>query len=98
MGGKSWRRLNVYRCKACSQWHIGRSNSYDAAPKQPKGPTPGELRRAEKRAAEKAAKQAQFADYTDNLRICKILIDRELARMEAMGIKPLPVTKAEERV
>jgi hypothetical protein len=87
-GGKSWRRLNVYRCKACSLWHIGRANSYHAAPKTPKGPTPGDLRRAARKAAAKAAKATMYADYTDTLRICKILADRQIALYEALGIKP----------
>lgn len=99
-GGKSWKRLNVYRCKNCSMWHLGRANSYSAAKPQP-GPkllTAGQLRRAERKAAEKAAHQALYADYADTLRICKILADRNMALYEALGVKPLPFTKPEARV
>ncbi len=85
--------LRVYVCQRCGLYHVGHQKSKYApkllaAPKQPKQPTPGELRRAEKRAAAKAAKATMFADYTDNLRIAKILIDRELARYAALGVKP----------
>ncbi|HUC30021.1 MAG TPA: hypothetical protein VMR80_10570 [Candidatus Acidoferrum sp.] len=81
-------------------WHLGRANSYEAAPKQP-GPKPltaGQQRRAEKKAAEKAAHQALYADYVDTLRICRLLADRQMALYAALGVKPLPVTKPEERV
>jgi hypothetical protein len=89
-------RLVCYHCRVCGLWHLGHSRRKPqpaaAAPKKVKGPTPGELRRAAKRAAEKAAKQALFADYQDTLRICKILADRQFALYAALGIKPRTTT------
>ena len=88
--------LRVYVCHRCGLYHVGHQRSKYvpkqlAAPKQPKGPTPGELRRAEKRKAAKEAKQQMFADYHDTLRICKILADRQIALYELLGIKPRAV-------
>jgi hypothetical protein len=84
--------LVCYTCRDCGKWHVGhlRNMAQPVAPKpkKVKGPTPGQQRRAERKAAEKAAKQKLFADYTENLQIAKILIDRELARYAALGIKP----------
>ncbi len=59
--------------------------------------TPGQQRRAERKAAERAVHDKLFADYTDTLRICKILVDRELARYAALGIKPRTVEHNNER-
>lgn len=94
-GSQGLKHLNVYKCPCGEGWCVGRAwrgkreaQAAQPAAKKPKGPTPGQLRRAERKAVEKAAKQAQFADYTDNLRIAKILIDRELARYAALGMKP----------
>jgi|SRR5215469_15795599 len=87
-GGKSYKRLNAYKCQCCGLWHLGRANEVFAPPV--KGPTAGELRRAEKRKAkrdaERAAHDALYADYTDTLRICRMLVDREISRMEALGV------------
>lgn len=84
--------LVCYTCRDCGHWHVGhlRSRPQPAAatPKKVKGPTPGQQRRAAKKLAEKQAKQKMFADYHENLQIAKILIDRELARYAALGIKP----------
>lgn len=47
--GKSWKRLNVYRCPDCQRWHIGRSSKPPVKPAPPENaqrvPSTGELRR-----------------------------------------------------
>ena len=58
-GNKSWRRLNVYVCRSCGYFHVGRANQKPFT-KQPKPPSPGELRRKakhEQKALEKTAKR-----------------------------------------
>lgn len=58
-GNRSWRRLNVYVCRACGYFHVGRANQKPFTKRQ-KAPTPGELRRKakhEQKAAEKTAKR-----------------------------------------
>jgi len=94
-GSQGLKHLNAYQCPCGEGWCVGRKwrskrETEAAQPKAAPEPklTAGQQRRSAKRAAEKAAKQAMFADYTDNLRICQILIDRELTRMAALGIKP----------
>ncbi len=94
-GSTGLKHLNVYQCEECAGWHVGRAwrgkreaQAAQPAAKKAKGPTPGQQRRAATKAAEKAAKQQMYADYTDNLRIMRIMTDREIARMEALGYKP----------
>jgi hypothetical protein len=53
-----------------------------------KPPTPGQQRRAAKKAAEKADRQALYQDYHDTLVFCQRLTDNEIARMIALGAKP----------
>lgn len=76
-------------CTKCSMWHLGRANHYPKTVPV-KGPTPGELRRAAarkaKRDADRAKHDAMYADYAYTLRICRTLVDREIARMEALGV------------
>src|SRR5689334_22337660 len=47
LGGKSWKRLNVFRCG--NHWHIGRANQRPAKRRKPapapKPPSTGALRR-----------------------------------------------------
>lgn len=47
LGGKSWKRLNVFRCG--NHWHVGRSNKLPANYRKPapalKPPSTGDLRR-----------------------------------------------------
>ena len=88
------KQLVVYNCRDCGLWHVGhlrRRLTNQPAPPRPKPavkpPTPGQLRRAARKAEERAKHDAFYADYAENLRICKILMDREFARMEALGIK-----------
>jgi hypothetical protein len=89
------KQLVVYNCRDCGLWHVGhlrRRLLNQPAPRVPapkpavKTPTPGQLRRAAAKAAAKAAHDAMFADYTDTLRIARILADREIARLEALGV------------
>jgi hypothetical protein len=97
-GGHGIKHLNVYECPCGEGWCVGRAwrAKREAQVVQPKaepatGLSPGQQRRAAKKAAEKAAKQQMYADYTDTLRICKILADRNMALYEALGIKPRAV-------
>lgn len=94
-GGHGIKHLNVYECPCGTGWCVGRAwrskrETEAAQPKSAPGPklTAGQQRRAAKKAEAKAAKQQMFADYTDTLRICKILADRQIALYEALGIKP----------
>jgi hypothetical protein len=94
-GSHGLKYLNVYECPCGQGWCVGRAyrSRREAQAMQPAAPkgkrqTPGQQRRAAKKAAEKAAKQALFADYQDTLRICKILADRQFALYAALGIKP----------
>lgn len=104
-GGKGIKHLNVFSCQECGGWHVGRSRrgyrerlaSMPKAELASKPLTPGQQRRAERKAAERAVHDKLFADYTDTLRICKILVDRELARYAALGIKPRTVEHNNER-
>jgi hypothetical protein len=83
-------RLVCYTCRDCGNWHVGhlRRITQQAAPvpKQVKGPKPGQLRRAAAKAAEKVAKQELYADWTETLRFVRLMADREIARMEALGV------------
>lgn len=54
--GKSWKRLHVWSCG--NHWHLGRANQRPFRKEQPKGPTPGELRRKEKHEAKVADRAA----------------------------------------
>ena len=97
-GSQGLKHLNVYKCPCGEGWCVGRAwrGKREAQAVQPKaspGPklTPGQQRRAAAKATEKAAKVAMYADYTDMLRICRIMTDREIARMEALGYKPRTV-------
>lgn len=102
-GGHGLKHLNVYECPCGEGWCVGRAwrskreaeTAQPAAP-APKQPTAGQLRRAEKRAAEKAAKLQLYADYTETLHICRMMVDREIARMEAAGLRPRKRTRALE--
>jgi len=92
-GGHGIRHLNAYECPCGNGWCVGRAwrskrevEAAQPAVPTPKQPTAGQLRRAEKRAAEKAAKQQLYADYTETLHICRMMVDREIARMEALGV------------
>jgi hypothetical protein len=95
-GGKELRHLGIYRCSCGAGWCVGRSwktrRAMEAAQPKPDKTTnrlsSGQQRRMEKHAAEKAARQAMYADYHQTLQFCKMLVDRELARYEALGIKP----------
>jgi hypothetical protein len=53
--GKSWKRLNSYKCRWCSGWHIGRANSLPARKTVPTPaiPSTGQLRRKLKRITQK---------------------------------------------
>jgi hypothetical protein len=87
-------RLVCYKCRDCGKWHLGhlrRIAQAALAPKPPKGPTPGELRRAAKRAAEKAERQKFYQDYHNTLVFCQQLTDNEIARMIALGATPRTV-------
>jgi hypothetical protein len=91
-GSHGLKHLNVYQCPCGNGFCVGRawrgkreSEAAQPAAPAPKQPTAGQLRRAEKRAAEKAAKQQLYADYTETLHICRMMVDREIARMEAAG-------------
>jgi hypothetical protein len=87
-GGKSWRRLNAYQCRTCRLWHLGRADT-GAFPKkivQPPKQSPGKLRRQAAKEADHAQRQAFYADYHHTLSFCKMLVDREIARMEALGV------------
>ena len=86
-------RLVCYICRDCGKWHLGHMRRKQrATPKPVKQLTPGQLARKERKAAEReahrAARRVLFADYIENLNICKVLIDRELARYAAAGIRP----------
>jgi len=98
-GGTSYKRLNVYRCQQCGLFHLGRGNKlvvHKPAP-APKPPTPGQQRRQQARQSAQAARQAFFADYRQTLEFCRILIDREIARYEALGIPKRKVVQEAER-
>src|SRR5258706_10581634 len=79
-------RLTVYTCNHCGKFHLGHLRrkpvTVQAAPPV-KQPTPGDLRRAEKRAAKadarKAARAAWYADWSDTLRHIEWLIARDFA-------------------
>ena len=91
-------RFVCYVCRDCGLWHVGhlRSSLIEkpaAAPKQPKGPTPGEQRRAAAKAAEKAERQKFYQDYHDTLVFCRQLTDRRMAELVALGAKPRTVSK-----
>jgi hypothetical protein len=99
-GSHGLKHLNVYECPCKGGWCVGRAwrSKREAQAVQPKaepstGLTSGQQRRAAKKAAEKADRQAQFADYHQTLQFCKMLVDRELARYEALGIKPRALMK-----
>jgi hypothetical protein len=97
-GGQRLRSLNVYQCPCGGGWCVGRDGRDAAAARRQRDArlaiaplpqttlTPGQQRRAEKRAAEKAEHDALYADYHQSLLICRMLTDREIARMEALGI------------
>jgi hypothetical protein len=94
-GSHGLKHLNVYKCPCGEGWCVGRAwrSAREAQAVQPKaepatGLTPGQQRRAAKKAEEKAQRQAQFGDYHQTLQFCKMLVDRELARYAALGIKP----------
>lgn len=99
-GGHGIKHLNVYECPCGQGWCVGRSYrskrealaAQPAAP-APKQPTAGQLRRAEKRAAEKAAKQQMYQDYHDTLVFCRQLTDARMAELVALGAKPRTVAK-----
>lgn len=84
-------RLVTYQCHRCGIWHLGHARKTVAAINKPaapevKQPKPGQLRRRAAKEAEKAARQAFYADHHQTLQFCKMLVDREIARMEALGV------------
>src|SRR6266849_2033998 len=90
--GKSWKRLNIYRCRLCGNWHVGhakeklpdwrKERQEQQAAQQPKHLTEGQARRKAEHERKKAERHAQraklFEDYAENLRYCDILLAREL--------------------
>jgi hypothetical protein len=97
-GGHGIKHLNAYECPCGGGWCVGRAwrskreaeAAEPAAPAAPapKQPTPGQQRRADKKAAEKLVRQEFFRDYHETLLFCRMLVERETARYEALGIKP----------
>lgn len=91
--GKSWKRLNVFLCRACTQWHVGHAKQswpekQSAAPAaQPL--TAGQLRRKEEHERKEAARHQQraqaFADYRENMDYARYLLNRELAATAKAG-------------
>ena len=97
-GSHGLKYLNVYACPCGEGWCVGRSwrgkrETQAAQPAAPKQPTPGQLRRAEKRKAEKEAHQKLYQDHHDTLEICRQLTEREIARMIALGAKPRTIQR-----
>lgn len=97
-GSQGLKHLNVYKCPCGEGWCVGRAwrskreaQARQPAAKKPKGPTPGQLRRAERKAAEKAVKAKLYQDYHDTLVYCHRLTAKEIARMIALGAKPRTV-------
>jgi hypothetical protein len=95
-GSQGLKHLNVYQCPCGEGWCVGRAwrgkrEAQAAQPKATTGLTPGELRRAAKRAAERAEHQKLYQDYHDTLVHCQRLTDHEIARMIALGAKPRSV-------
>lgn len=77
-GSTGLKHLNVYKCLCGEGWCVGRAwrgkreaQATQPAAKRPKGPTPGQQRRAEKKAAAKAAKAKLYQDYHDTLVFCQ---------------------------
>ena len=66
-GGKSWKRINAYKCRACPGWHIGRANSQHASYRKteptPTIPSTGELRRKLERITQKLDRERQHRAY-----------------------------------
>jgi hypothetical protein len=81
-------RLVVYHCRDCKQYHVGHLRKMQPSPKKPKAepkpPTPGEIRRSQRRAAESAERKAFFADWHDTLKHVARMVDAEIARMEKL--------------
>src|SRR5580658_5357999 len=80
-GSHGLKHLNVYQCLCGGGWCVGRAwrGKREAQAAQPKvepslkPPTPGQQRRAAKKAAEKADRQALYQDYHDTLVFCQRL-------------------------
>lgn len=93
-GGKGLRWLNVFLCRVCGYWHVGRSQRTQrerlaAEPKPAPAPKPlttGQLRRKAEREAERAAHDRLYADWQDTLMHVRRMVDAEIARLEAMGL------------
>jgi hypothetical protein len=86
--GKSWKRLNVYRCHVCGSCHVGHAKqswpeNKTAEPQQEKPLTEAQARRKAGRERKEADRHAQrakmFEDYAENLRWANAMLDRELA-------------------
>jgi hypothetical protein len=92
-GGKGLRDLCVYQC-VCGNWCVGRAwrgskERYAAKPQPqplPKPLTAGQLRRKADREAREADRQAKYADWHDTLQHVKRMVDKEIARLEALGV------------
>jgi hypothetical protein len=91
--GKSHKRLNVFHCRECGQYHVGHGKQSWPVNKQaePKQPSPGQLRRQlaheQKEAARHAKRAALFSDYIENQRIAYAELDKELELTAAAARK-----------
>jgi len=91
------KNLKPYRCAICDHWHIGHDHkkaAIIAKPKGPKEPTPGQLRRARRRAAEKAVRAFLWQDRVETLRYLQAAVDREMQAYAAAGrqkVAPQPM-------
>ena len=99
-GSHGLKHLNVYECPCGGGWCVGRAwrGKREAEAAQPEAPkvkelTPGQQRRAAKKAAEKAERQKFYQDYHDTLVFCQQLTDRRMAELIALGAKPRVVTQ-----
>jgi len=88
-GSHGLKHLNVYECPCGEGWCVGRAwrSKREAQAAQPKAEpatvlTPGQQRRAAKKAAEKAARQTFYADWHDTLMHVARMVDAEIRRME----------------
>src|SRR5580658_2902762 len=81
--GKSWKRLNTYRCHQCGYWHIGRHNKlpkdFRPLPPPKKVPSAGEIRRRVERLEKHLDRERRQRAYL----IGKVVeLDRQQAALE----------------
>ena len=93
-GGHGLKHLNVFQCKECEGFHVGRAwrGSREIRATLPKPePTPkplteGQQRRKARIKAEFDARQAVYADWHDTLMHVRLMVDAEITRLEALGV------------